>query len=97
MPPSVQYRTKAFPRWGLFEILNLCHKVYTIAREDSKALQKMNRYEQLLSLMEYEDVKVKTTKCHLPLFRKLPSEVESFSKGELAEYVGELLEKEGVF
>ncbi len=82
---------------GLFEILNLCHKVYTIAREDSKALQKMNRYEQLLSLMEYEDVKVKTTKCHLPLFRKLPSEVESFSKGELAEYVGELLEKEGVF
>lgn len=82
---------------GLFEILNLCNKIYTIVREDSKALQKVNRYEQLLSLLEYEDVKEKTTKCHLPLFRKLPGDIENFTKGELAEYVVELLEKEGIF
>lgn len=82
---------------GLFEILRLCHKVYTIVREDSKALQKIYRYEQLLSLLEYEDIKEKTAKCHLPLFRKLPGEVENFTKGELAEYICELLEKEGVF
>jgi hypothetical protein len=36
---------------GLFEILHLCHKVYTIVREDSAAIQKMYRYEQLLSLL----------------------------------------------
>ncbi len=81
---------------GLFEILHLCHKVYTIVREDSKAILKMNRYEQLLSLLEYEDVMEKTTKCHLPLFRKLPAEVVNLSKGELAEYIGELLEKEEI-
>lgn len=81
---------------GLFEILRLCHKVYTIVREDSKALQKMYRYEQLLSLLEYEDIKAKTAKCHLPLFRKLPGEVENYTKGELAEYIQELLEKEGI-
>lgn len=82
---------------GLFEILHLCHKVYTIVREDSKALSKLNRYEQLLSLLEYEEIKEKTTKCHLPLFRKLPCEVVNLSKGELAEYIAELLEKEGVY
>ena len=81
---------------GLFEILHLCHKVYTIVQEDPKALQKMCRYDQLLSLLEYEDVKEKTSKCHLPLFRKLPGEVENFTKGELAEYIRELLEKEGL-
>ncbi|MBR4084731.1 MAG: hypothetical protein IKK33_10680 [Lachnospiraceae bacterium] len=81
---------------GLFEILHLCHKVYTIVREDSKAYQKIYRYEQLLSLLEYEDIKEKTAKCHLPLFRKLPGEVESFTKGELAEYIMELLKKEGI-
>lgn len=79
---------------GLFEILRLCHKVYTIVREDSKASLKMSRYEQLLSLLEYEDVKEKTTRCYLPMFRKLPGEVESYSKGELAQFVRDMLEKE---
>lgn len=79
---------------GLFEILRLCHKVYTIVREDSRASLKMSRYEQLLSLLEYEDVKEKTARCHLPMFRKLPGEVESYSKGELAQFVRDLLEKE---
>lgn len=81
---------------GLFEILRLCNRVYTIVREDSAALQKTCRYEQLLELLEYRDVKEKTSKCHLPLFRKLPTEVECYSKGELADYVKELLEKEGL-
>ena len=79
---------------GLFEILRLCHKIYTIVREDSRASLKMSRYEQLLSLLEYEDVKEKTARCHLPMFRKLPGEVESYSKGELAQFVRDLLEKE---
>lgn len=81
---------------GLFEILRLCNKVYTIVREDSKAFQKMYRYEQLLNILDYEDIKEKTAKCHLPLFRKLPGEIENYTKGELAEYIQELLEKEGV-
>lgn len=79
---------------GLFEILRMCSKVYTIVQEDAKAKSKLNQYEQLLTSKEYEDVKGKTSKCRLPLFRKLPEVVEQYSKGELAEYIKGLLERD---
>ncbi len=81
---------------GLFEILRLCSRVYTIVKEDSMAKCKVTQYEQLLSLQEYEDIKRKTAKYVLPLFRKLPVEVEQYTKGELAEYIRELLYKEEI-
>lgn len=81
---------------GLFEILRSCSRVYTIVKEDPIARCKITQYEQLLSLQEYEDVKRKTAKYVLPLFRKLPSEVEHYTKGELAEYIRELLYKEEI-
>lgn len=76
---------------GLFEILRMCCKVYTIIQEEAKALQKLYRYEQLLVLQEYEDVKEKTAKCRLPSFRRLPTELEQYTKGELAEYIRGML------
>ena len=54
----------------------------------------MNQYEQLLAMQEYEDVKKKTAKDVLPTFRKLPGDIEQYTKGELADYVRELLYKE---
>lgn len=79
---------------GLFELLRLCDRVYTLTKEDPIARCKVSQYEQLLSLQEFEDVKKKTAKYVLPLFRKLPGELEQFTRGELAEYVKELLYKE---
>lgn len=79
---------------GLFEILRLCHRVYTIVKEDPMARCKVAQYEQLLSLQEYVDVKKKTAKYVLPVFRKLPGDMVQFTKGELAEYVRELLYRE---
>ena len=79
---------------GLFEILRMCTKVYTIVQEDVKAQCKLNQYEQLLASQEYEDVRNKTAKCRLPVFRKLPESVEQYSKGELAEYIKGMLGKE---
>lgn len=81
---------------GLFEVLRLCSRVYTIVREDPMARCKVTQYEQLLEMQEYEDVKRKTAKYVLPLFRKLPAEVEQYTKGELAEYIRELLYKEEI-
>ncbi len=81
---------------GLFEVLRLCSRVYTIVKEDPMARCKVTQYEQLLALQEYEDVKRKTAKYVLPLFRKLPAEVEQYTKGELAEYIRELLYKEEI-
>lgn len=79
---------------GLFEILRMCSKVYTIIQEDTKARCKMSQYEQLLTSQEYDDVWNKTAKCRLPVFRRLPEGVEQYTKGELAEYIRGMLEGE---
>ncbi len=81
---------------GMFELLRLCNKVYTIVKEDAIAQGKILQYEQLLQLQHYEDVKSRTAKCCLPIFRKLPDTLEQYTKGELAEYVKGLLYKGGV-
>ena len=79
---------------GLLEILRRCCKVYMLVKEDPVARCKIDQYEQILSLYEYDDVKEKTRKCHLPLFRRLPDQIEQFTRGDLAEYVRELIEEE---
>ena len=81
---------------GMFELLRLCSRVYTIVKEDAAAQGKILQYEQLLQLQHCEDVKKRTSKCLLPIFRKLPDTMEQYTKGELAEYVKELLYKGGV-
>lgn len=80
---------------GLFEILRMCTKIYTIIQEDARAKQKILQYEQLLTMEEYEDVKQKTAHCSLPLFRKLPQEVEQYTKSELADYIRGMMGREG--
>lgn len=79
---------------GLFDILRMCVRVYSMAKDDPIAKKKMDQYEQLLSAMEYEDVRKKVSVCKLPLFRNLPTSVEMASKGELAGYVRKMIEKE---
>lgn len=79
---------------GLFEILRACDHIYTMVLEEHAALQKIFAYEQLLLLQEYADVKEKTSKCKLPVFRKLPESLNQYTKGELADYVRGMLRRE---
>lgn len=72
---------------GLFDILRLCVRVFTLTKEDRLAQSKMMQYEQLLQLYDYKDVLEKTRKCALPRIRRLPEDLEQLTKGELAEYV----------
>lgn len=72
---------------GLFDMLRLCSRVFTLTKEDAAASSKINQYEQVLSLYEYEDVLEKTHKYNLPLFRHLPDQIEQYTRGELADYV----------
>ena len=81
---------------GMFELLRICNKIYTIIKDDAVAQGKILQYEHLLQLQHYEDVKKHTAKCLLPTFRKLPDTLEQYTRGELAEYVKELLYKGGV-
>ncbi len=72
---------------GLFDILRVCTKVFTLTRDDHIARSKLTQYEQVLALYEYEDVLRKTSKCQVPQIRRLPRDLEQYTKGELGDYV----------
>lgn len=76
---------------GLFEILRMCTRVFTLTKDDKIAQSKLLQYEQILGLCEYEDVLGKTSHCNIPYIRRLPEELEQYTKGDLAEYVREQL------
>ena len=76
---------------GLFDILRLCTRVYTLTREDRIAKSKLLQYEQILSLYDYDDVLKKTKQLSLTHIHKLPEELEQLTKGDLAELVKKLL------
>lgn len=76
---------------GLFDVLRICQRVYTITMEDRAAGGKLTQYEKLLEQYSYEDVMEKTQKCNLPKIRRLPRELEYYDRGELADYVTEQL------
>ena len=82
---------------GLFDILRLCKKVFTLMKDDWIAQGKLMEYEQMLKTYSYEDVLQKTQKCVPPKVRKIPEELEQYTKGEMADYVRRLIgELEGV-
>lgn len=76
---------------GLFEILRLCKKVFTLTKEDRIAESKLMQYEQLLGLYEFEDVLEKSERLCLPHIQRLPGEMEQLTKGDLAMLVNNLL------
>ncbi len=80
---------------GLFEILQMCERIYTMVLEDRRAQEKLRRYEYLLSLQECKEVQKRTIQCKLAKFYKHPLELEQYTKGELANYVREMIERYG--
>lgn len=76
---------------GLFDILRLCRHIFTLTREDRVARSKLLQYEQILSLYEYEDLLDKTKRISLSHIRRLPEELEQYTRGDLADMVKELL------
>ena len=76
---------------GLFDILRLCSHIFTLIREDRIARSKLLQYEQILSLYEYDDLLDRTQRISLSHIRRLPEELEQYTKGELADMVKELL------
>lgn len=79
---------------GIYEILRRCSRIYSIIREDGFALAKISQYEEVLAQLDYSDVLKKTRRCNLPVFRKLPRDLNHMSTGELAEYVERILKED---
>lgn len=76
---------------GLFDILRSCAKVYTLTREDGIAQGKLAEYERILKAYSYEDVIRKTYKCAPPQMKKIPDELEQYTRGEMADFVRKMI------
>ena len=79
---------------GLFEILRFCDEVYTLTREERLAKAKITQYEQVLALYQYDDILQKTKRLTVPHIRKVPSDLEQLTKGDLAKLVNDLLREQ---
>lgn len=79
---------------GLFPILQMCHRIFTIVKEDHFAKAKIEHYEQQLQLAECKDVLKKTVRPGIPYIRELPVQIHQLTHGELAAYVTKLMEQE---
>lgn len=79
---------------GLFELLSHCYKIYTITKDDSFAMAKMNQYEKILQLNELNDIAERTVKCRFPFFEKIPSDLNLMTHGELAGYVKAIIKED---
>lgn len=82
---------------GLFDLLRFCSKVFTLTGDDGIAQGKLTEYEQILAAYEYKDVLEKTCKCAAPKVRRIPQELEQYTRGEMADFVRSMMrELEGV-
>ena len=79
---------------GLFEILRMCCRIFTLLRDDSAALAKMYQYEKLLERMDYRDILEKSRKCRLPFIKNVSFDPLQLTYGELADYIRNLIKEE---
>jgi hypothetical protein len=82
---------------GLPEILRICSRVYTVAKEDSIAKVKMMQYENMLSQRKYNDVLEKTERFVFPKFHYIPVTPDEYNHGEMADFVRNKMQLGGAF
>ena len=72
---------------GIFGILRMCDRIYTLTRNDRVAKRKLESYENVLAMYEYSDVREKSIKCSPPSVSRVPSFSGDLQGGELMEYI----------
>ena len=72
---------------GLFEVLDLCDKIYVLTKPDGIALAKTEDFEQNLRLSGRETILGKIVKCRLPIFKDMSQRAEDLCYSQLADYM----------
>ncbi len=75
---------------GLFGVLRMCDRIYTLTKNDRVARNKLENYENLLNMYNYSDVIDKSIKCSIPPVKRVPS-FSGDMCGELVDYIGKQL------
>ncbi len=76
---------------GLFNILRECKKIYTPVKDDAVSYAKMEQYEALLRIMEYEDILEKTVRLSFSYLKGIEYGFENMVYGDLGKYVRKIL------
>lgn len=82
---------------GLFEILRMCTHIYTLTKDDKIARAKIEQYEQLLQLCEYEDVLNKTYKRKIPMMKEIPNVLCYHPGSEYSGFIKNMLKEDGIY
>lgn len=72
---------------GIFEILRMCEKVFTVTVPERTAVGKLEHYEYLLQMYECGDVLDKTCRKTLPRIERLPDEGDLWTLDVWREFV----------
>ncbi len=72
---------------GIFGILRMCDRVYTLTRHDRVAKRKIESYENVLSMYKYTDITEKSIKCTPPSVSRVPSITGDICGGEFADFI----------
>lgn len=82
---------------GIYDILRMCRRIYMPTRDDSVSFAKMEQYEALMKIMEYEDVLKKTRKLSFSYFKGIDGNFDRLVYSELGAYIRSLLKTDGVY
>ena len=76
---------------GIFQILGLCYRVYTITREDAVSTAKLCQFKEVLESGQYALIREKIKYLKFPNFAAKELVFEDMVYGDLQEYVEKLL------
>ena len=72
---------------GIFDVLRLCDCIFTITGNDLIAKRKIESYENVLTLYDYDDVRGKSIKCNVPYVKRVPPFDSELCGGELIDFI----------
>lgn len=78
---------------GIFQILDLCHIVYTITRDDVISNAKLSQFSQIIEETRFSSLKKKVEYLSFPVFGISNSGFEEMIHGDLQEYTDRLVEE----
>lgn len=79
---------------GLLQVLEYCDRVYTLVREDTLSLAKLEQYEHWMVQHSWAEIMSKTLKFNLPSFDDLPARPDMLPRSELAGYVRAIINED---
>lgn len=79
---------------GLFSLLRMCNRIYSLVKEDQIAQNKVNQYEKLLNMLEYEDVLSKEKRIVTPEFKAMNIIPEELAYSQVGAYVKKVIKED---